>query len=674
MTMRNLIAGASALAITLGGGSAFAQSLDYTSLSDLFGEPVTAGATGAPQRASDVPATMIIITQDDISRFAEYDVPGILRHYAGMDVTRYAFGDGQTNIRGAATGYTPRLLVLVNGREVYLDSYGYTAWSTLPVQLDEIQQIEVVKGPQSALYGFNAVAGVVNIITRNPDHGDYLTARVNYGGDDYTEATIVGGRSFGDRFSMRFSYGETEATEFGAFGLNTFAAGLQSAPGGDEFSRETGAIEARFRLTDKINIAAEATMSDVSLHENTSIYYATGSVYELNSYKVDVEADTDFGFITFSGYRNESEIEYDFGPLTAELTSFRLQNLFKVGTNDTIRLSVEFRQGDTVSFPDPTNGDFGYETTAFAAMWNHKFSTALDLTLAGRFDSVDWSRDAAPNPVLYPFSQDDYSVSYEEFSYNAALVWRPQSGGAVRFAAGRGIQAPTMFDVGFTLPVALGGGFVTVSGNPDIEPSIVTNYEIAYDRDLSDTISLRAAVFLQETEAVKGVFGVFPDVLPPAVNFPTLLFDNRGDTETVGAEITLAGEPGNGVDWDVNYTYKQVEDDLQAFGLFTPLDFEGATPSHIFNGHVGWTRGRFTADGFVNYVSDTDMPIQAEFTAVGRAAIDDHIALSVRGGFDFNDHFGVSINAQNVNFGDGEVTNTHHQQESRVWLSLTAGF
>jgi outer membrane receptor for ferrienterochelin and colicins len=72
---------------------ASAQTLDYTAMSDLFGEAVTAGATGAPQRASDVPATMVIITGEDIRRFPERDIPGILRHYAGMDVTRYSFGD-----------------------------------------------------------------------------------------------------------------------------------------------------------------------------------------------------------------------------------------------------------------------------------------------------------------------------------------------------------------------------------------------------------------------------------------------------------------------------------------------------------------------------------------------------------------------------------------------------
>jgi outer membrane receptor for ferrienterochelin and colicins len=137
----------SAAALIATSAAANAQSIDYQVMGDMFGEPVTTGATGAPQRSTEVPATMIIITQDDIASAPEYDIPGILRHYSGVDVARFSMGQGEVGIRSAASPYTPRLLVLVNGREVYLDSYGYTAWSTLPVTLEEIQQIEVVKGP-----------------------------------------------------------------------------------------------------------------------------------------------------------------------------------------------------------------------------------------------------------------------------------------------------------------------------------------------------------------------------------------------------------------------------------------------------------------------------------------------------------------------------------------------
>ncbi len=70
---------------------------------------------------------------------------------------------------------------MVDGRQVYADYYGYTPWSTLPVELSDIRQIEVVMGPNSALFGFNAVGGVINIITYDPLYDDVNTASVTGG-------------------------------------------------------------------------------------------------------------------------------------------------------------------------------------------------------------------------------------------------------------------------------------------------------------------------------------------------------------------------------------------------------------------------------------------------------------------------------------------------------------
>src|ERR1700679_109808 len=120
-----------------------AQSMDYGSLEKLFGEPVTTSATGSPQRASDVPANMEIITADDIRRSGARDVAGILRHIAEVDMLQWGTDDSDVSVRGYDQAYSQRLLVLVNGRQVYADYYSFTPWNTLPVELGDIRQIEV---------------------------------------------------------------------------------------------------------------------------------------------------------------------------------------------------------------------------------------------------------------------------------------------------------------------------------------------------------------------------------------------------------------------------------------------------------------------------------------------------------------------------------------------------
>ena len=155
-------------AVLLAGVPAQAQTVNYGGLQEMFGEAVTTSATGKPQRESEVPATMEIITADDIRRSGATNLPTILSRLSGVDVWNYGPTSSDVSIRGYSQPYSPRQLVLINGRQVYLDTYGYTAWQTLPIDISEIRQIEVVKGPNTALFGFNAASGVINIITFNP--------------------------------------------------------------------------------------------------------------------------------------------------------------------------------------------------------------------------------------------------------------------------------------------------------------------------------------------------------------------------------------------------------------------------------------------------------------------------------------------------------------------------
>ncbi len=658
----------SAAALIATPAAANAQSIDYQMMGDMFGEPVTTGATGAPQRSTEVPATMIIITQDDIASAPEYDIPGILRHYSGVDVARFSMGQGEVSIRSGATPYTPRLLVLVNGREVYLDSYGYTAWSTLPVTLDEIQQIEVVKGPQSALYGFNAVAGVINIITRNPAFGDYASGTAEVGTNGYQQYRLAGGKALNDQIALRFSYGRTDGRNFDAQDDVTDALVLRAA--NPDFEREHFALGGSVQFTDKVGLTFEYTQSEADVLEINSIYSGTSNSYDLTSYQGEFGADTDFGYITVGAYRNEYEIGYVFGDLEGELTSFKIQDLIKIGSDDTIRLAVEFRSAVAGSFPDPTAGDLNADTLAFSGMWNHKFSSKLETTFAVRYDMMDWSRDGAPNPALYPWAQSDFDVSFEELSYNAALVYTPEFGGTVRLSAARGVQAPTMFDMGFLFNI----GAANLIGNPNIQPSIVDNLEVAYDRTLSNGVQLRTALFWQQTDDVKGVFGTAPNLFPPNTPLPSYTFDNHGESKLWGFEGSLSGMIGEAVSWDVNYTYKSVDDDLPGFPSAHLIDFEGVTPEHLINAHVGWTGDRLSLDGYVNFASDTTSPFLPNFGNAQSREIDGHVSFSGRASYALTDNLDLSLTAQNVNFGDGEVISPVYETEARYWVSLRANF
>ena len=155
----------------------WAQTVDYGSFQALFDEPVSAWVTGIPQRASDVAANLTIITADEIRQTGSRSIPQILSRVPGLDIFQDSLTGFDVGVRGYQTGFQPRLLVLIDGRQVFIDDYSRTIWDNLPVNIDDIRQIEVVKGAASALSGPNAAGGVINIVTYSAlyDHTNVAT-------------------------------------------------------------------------------------------------------------------------------------------------------------------------------------------------------------------------------------------------------------------------------------------------------------------------------------------------------------------------------------------------------------------------------------------------------------------------------------------------------------------
>lgn len=307
----------------------------------------------------------------------------------------------------------------------------------------------------------------------------------------------------------------------------------------------------------------------------------------------------------------------------------------------------------------------------FLVMWNCCIFSNVDLMFVGCFDSMDWSWDGDLNLMFFVFMVDDYLVLYEEFFYNVVLVWCLEFGGVVCFLVVQGVQVLIMFDVGFILLVDIGGGFmVGVLGNLFIELVIINNYEIVYDCMLLNGVEFWGVVFLESILDVKGVFGMVFDFFLLFVLVLIYLFDNCGDIEIMGVELMFFGGFDDGFDWDVNYIFKVVEDDMQLFGVNMVFDFEGVMLSYIFNGYVGWISGCFIVDGYVNYVFSIDMFLQLVFGLIISVLVEGYIVFLFCGGWDVNEYVGFLFNVQNVNFGDGEVINIYYEYEFWVWVGF----
>jgi iron complex outermembrane receptor protein len=150
------------------GAAAPPQDLTGLSLEELMNVDVLVTSAALHEQAlSKTPAAIFVLTSEDIRRSGATSIPELLRLVPGVDVARLDSNRWAVSIRGFNGQFANKILVLVDGRSVYTPLFSGTFWDTLDVPLENIERIEVIRGPGASLWGANAVNGVVNIITKD---------------------------------------------------------------------------------------------------------------------------------------------------------------------------------------------------------------------------------------------------------------------------------------------------------------------------------------------------------------------------------------------------------------------------------------------------------------------------------------------------------------------------
>ena len=177
-------------------------------------------ASRRPQEAREAPLSVEVITADDIRESGAVHIWDLFRFRAGIDVLENreskAGNRAIVSIRDFPNNFVDNLAVLIDGRSVYNFDYGGVLWEQLPVQLQDIERIEVVRGPNSALFGSNAGSGVINIITKKPGHKSAASASFlagSEGGNRHLSRTDGAVEHAAGSFSFRVS--GTHQTEDG---------------------------------------------------------------------------------------------------------------------------------------------------------------------------------------------------------------------------------------------------------------------------------------------------------------------------------------------------------------------------------------------------------------------------------------------------------------------------
>lgn len=160
--------------------------------------PVVVSVTRLPQTPLELPASLTVIDRRMIEASGVYDIPELLRLVAGfqiahVDGTKYA-----VTYHGMGDDYARRIQVLVDGRSVYMPATSSVDWTDLPLAIEDVERIEVLRGPNGVAFGDNSFSGVVNIITQEAKSARGSYARVIAGQDNYRRAVVRQGEKLGD--------------------------------------------------------------------------------------------------------------------------------------------------------------------------------------------------------------------------------------------------------------------------------------------------------------------------------------------------------------------------------------------------------------------------------------------------------------------------------------------
>jgi len=263
--------------------SAWAQQpadLTKVDIEDLMNVKVTS-VSKKEQQLSRTAAAVFVIDQEDIRRSGATSVPDLLRMAPGVDVEQIDANSWAISIRGFNSRYSNKVLVLIDGRSVYSPSFSGVYWEKIDMPVEDIDRIEVIRGPGGTVWGANAVNGVISIFTKSSKdtHGGLISAA----GGSQTHA--LGLAEYSGPVGSNGTYR--------AFG-QAFAVGNAAMPGGspanDSWSRVHGGFRSDWDLSDRDSLMVEGDISATDANQSRSNNIIATPFDSVNKEEIDETA------------------------------------------------------------------------------------------------------------------------------------------------------------------------------------------------------------------------------------------------------------------------------------------------------------------------------------------------------------------------------------------------
>lgn len=280
-------------------------------LAQLMNIKVTT-ASKKSQSIDDAPVAIYVITKEDLLLYGSNNIGEALRMVPGIDIIQGGDQDYEVSARGMSrTQYNTsnKVLWLINGRSIYNDSYGGVRLQSLPISMDDIERIEVIRGAGSSLYGANAFQGIVNIITKTPEEQKGFFANAEYGNLNQTNASLRYGGGSGKLFyKATLGYSNIDKPEKRWSGLTTDSINTLKDLGYTEgsinaYNRLYGNIAINYKLKENSIIKLS---SGLSKNSADAYYIFPGNMNDLDYFvQTDYKDKNNFLRIYFNGQHTD---------------------------------------------------------------------------------------------------------------------------------------------------------------------------------------------------------------------------------------------------------------------------------------------------------------------------------------------------------------------------------
>jgi iron complex outermembrane recepter protein len=606
--------------------------LTQASLEDLMNMQVTS-VSKKGQSLSKAGAAIFVITQEDIRRSGASNIPDLLRMVPGVNVARINSSTWAIGIRGFSDLYADKVLVLIDGRSVYSPISSGVDWDQQDVPLEDIERIEVIRGPGGTVWGANAVNGVINIITKSAKKT--LGGLVSAGGGSETDAE--GLAQYGGAIGANGTY-----RIFGKY----FDVEPSTLPGGgsaeDGWHSSHGGFRSDWDLDSRDTLTVQGDLQESEEGQNlTTVISSALPEQETFTERFDASAGNILGrwnHTLKNGSETSLQIYDDYssrvnngGLIRQNTVDLDFQDHMALGSRQDIVWGLDARVADlhmgpgySIVFLPPARTDLLLSTFFQDEV---KIASALSLTIGSKFEHNDYTG--------------------LEFEPSAQLVWNPTARQSLWLSAARAIRQPNVVDVSIqnaaaTFPTGNGSfGVVTILGNPIAKVERLNDFEAGYRVQAAERLSVDVAAFLSYYHALRTVEEQEPYFVtspgPPHMEVPAV-FENIGNARTYGGELSVNWNPTNRWRISPGYSWIHMVFSKDAANVDTqPGDSAGGTPQQQVQARSELNLPRhFEWDSSLAYVGRLTLGVPA------------YTRVDTRLGWRMSEHFDFSITGQNL--------------------------